>query len=80
MYYIRDCCDCSQFDPDLVEQCIMIIREPYYVDTTTVVPEPDFYILFPAKGIMSYKQIISSRLYVHLKETCSLASQALYTG
>jgi len=24
-----------------------------------------FYILFPAKGIVSYRQIISSRLYVH---------------
>jgi len=26
-----------------------------------------FYILFPAKGIVSYRQIISSRLYVRLK-------------
>jgi len=36
-----------------------------------------FYILFPAKCIVSYKQIISSRLYVRLKETCSLAGGAL---
>jgi len=36
-----------------------------------------FYILFPARGIMSYKQIISGRLYVRLKGTCSLAGQAL---
>jgi len=26
-----------------------------------------FYILFPAKGMVSYRQIISSRLYVRLK-------------
>jgi len=36
-----------------------------------------FHILFPGKGIMSYRQIFSSRLYVFLKETCSLASGAL---
>jgi len=35
------------------------------------------YILLPAKGTMSYKQIISSRFYVRLKGTCSLASRAL---
>jgi len=34
-------------------------------------------ILFPAKGIVGYRQIISSRLYVLLKETCSLAGRAL---
>jgi len=38
-----------------------------------------FYILFPSKGVMSYKQIISSRLYIYLKETCSFARQALLT-
>jgi len=27
-----------------------------------------FCILFPAKGIVSYKQIISNRIYVRLKE------------
>jgi len=26
-----------------------------------------FYILFPTKGIMNYRQIISSRLYVRIK-------------
>jgi len=36
-----------------------------------------FYILFPAKGIVSYRQIISSCLYVRLKGTCSLVGQAL---
>ena len=36
-----------------------------------------FYILFPRKGIMSYKEIISSRLYVRSKGTCPLASRAL---
>jgi len=32
-----------------------------------------FYILFPAKGIVSFRQIIYSRLCVRLKETYSLA-------
>jgi len=36
-----------------------------------------FYILFPAKRSMSYRQTISKRLYIRLKETCSLASGAL---
>jgi len=34
-----------------------------------------FHILFPMKGIMSYRQVTSSRLYVCLKGTCSLASR-----
>jgi len=32
-----------------------------------------FYILFRAKGIISYRQIISSRPYVRSKGICSLA-------
>jgi len=36
-----------------------------------------FYILFPAKGIVSYRQIISNRLYVRLKGTGSHAGRAL---
>jgi len=36
-----------------------------------------FYILFPAKGIVSYRQVVSSRLYVRLNGTCSLAIRAL---
>jgi len=40
-----------------------------------------FYILFPAKGVVSYRQIISSGLYVRLTGTFSLAGQALlHTG
>jgi len=35
-----------------------------------------FYILFLAKGIASYKKIISSRLYVCRKGTCSLGGRA----
>jgi len=35
-----------------------------------------FYILFLAKGIVSCRQIISSRLYVRLK-VCLLAGRAL---
>jgi len=31
------------------------------------------YILFLAKGMMSYRQIMSSRRYVRLKGACSLA-------
>jgi len=34
-------------------------------------------MLFPANDIMSNRQIISSRLYIRLKGTCSLASRAL---
>jgi len=37
----------------------MAVLEPY---------ENSLYILFHAKGVMSYGQIISSRLYVRLKE------------
>ena len=33
-----------------------------------------FHILFPAKGVVSYGQIISSSLQIRLKGTCSLAS------
>jgi len=36
-----------------------------------------FSILFPAKGIVSYRQIISSSLYIHLIGTCSLAGREL---
>ena len=50
-------------------------------DATMSVPEPCekllIHFLFPAKCIVSYRQIISSRLYVRLKETCSLAGGAL---
>ena len=33
--------------------------------------------LFPVKGVVSYRQIISSRLYNRSKGTCSLASRTL---
>jgi len=36
-----------------------------------------FYALFLAKGVMGYKEIISSRIYVRLKGTCSLTGRAL---
>jgi len=36
-----------------------------------------FYIFFPAKGIMRYRQTISSRLHSRLQGTCSLVSRAL---
>ena len=37
-----------------------------------------FYILFPAKGIVSYRQIIYNCLNICLSKTCSLASRALW--
>ena len=43
----------------------------YDADETIAVPEltkNSFYILFPAKGIMNYRQIISSRLYVRINQ------------
>jgi len=36
-----------------------------------------FHILFSARGIVSYREIIPSRLYIRLKGTCSLFSRAL---
>jgi len=49
-----------------------VTRGPHYdADETIAVPEltkNSFYILFPAKGIMNYRQIISSRLYVRINQ------------
>jgi len=39
--------------------------------------ENSFYTLFPAKGIMSYRHVIPSCLYVPSKGTCTLASRGL---
>jgi len=60
----------------------MTTRGPYYeADATMAVPElyyrNSFNILFPAKGIVNYRQIIPNRLYVRLKETCSFVGQAV---
>jgi len=41
------------------------------------VTRSSFYILFSAKGIVSYRQVISTRLYVRLNGTCSPTSRAL---
>jgi len=50
----------------------MVTRGPHYdADATMAVPEltrNSFYILFPVKGIMNYRQIISSRLYVRINQ------------
>ena len=50
----------------------MVTRGPHYdADETIAVPEltkNSFYIFFPAKGIMNYRQIISSRLYVRINQ------------
>jgi len=58
-----------------------VTQGPHYdADMTMVVPEPyskQFSYLFLAKGIMSYRQIISNSIYVSLEGTCSLTSQAL---
>jgi len=49
-----------------------ITRGPHYdADETIAVPElteKSFYVLFPAKGIMNYRQIISSRLFVRINQ------------
>jgi len=49
-----------------------VTRGPHYdADTTVGVPEltrNSFYILFPANGIMKYKQIIYGRLYVSVNQ------------
>ena len=49
-----------------------VTRGPHYIaDATMSVSElagNSFYILFPAKGIMNYRQIISSRLYVRISQ------------
>jgi len=47
----------------------MAVPELYYRNS--------FSILFPAKGIVNYRQIIPNRLYVRLKETCSFVGQAV---
>ena len=47
--------------------CKVIPGLHYDADATIAVPEltrNSFQILFPAKGILNYRQIISSRLYV----------------
>jgi len=42
-----------------------VTRGPHYdAEATITVLELKFYILFPTKGIMNYRQIISSGLYV----------------
>jgi len=54
-------------------------RGPHY-DADATIPEfsrNSCCVVFPAKGIMSHRQAIFSRLYVRLKETCSLASREL---
>jgi len=46
-----------------------VTRGPYYdANATITVLELKFYILFPAKGIMNYRQIISVRLYVRINQ------------
>jgi len=49
-----------------------VTRGPHYdADVTVAVREltkNSFYILFPAKGVMNYRQIISSRLYVRINQ------------
>jgi len=49
-----------------------VTRGPHYdADETIAVPElteNSFYILFPRKGIMNYRQIHSSRFYVRINQ------------
>jgi len=54
--------------------CIVTLTQQWrYLNLT----RNSFYILFPAKGIVSYRQIISSCLCICLKGTCSLANRTL---
>jgi len=62
----------------------LVTRGPHYdADAAMAVSESccehqvSFHMLFPAKCIVSYRQIISSRLYILLKGTCSLAGREL---
>ena len=52
----------------MTQQC-----ECRYLNLTT----NSSYILFPAKGIVSDRQIISIRLCICVKRACSLASRAI---
>jgi len=52
---------------------MMLTQQWRYLNLT----RNSFYIMFPVKGIVSYMQIIFSRLYVRLKGTCSLVGRAL---
>jgi len=49
-----------------------VTRGPHYdADAIVAVPEltrNSFYILFPAKGTLNYRPIISSRLYVPINQ------------
>ena len=45
--------------------------------TLTLLERNSFYTLVPAEVIVSYRQVISGRLYVPSNGTCSLPSQAL---
>jgi len=53
-------------------QAYKVIQGPHYDAVTQQwrfvnLTRNSFYVLFPEKGIVSYRQIISSRLYVSLK-------------
>jgi len=54
-----------------------VIQELHYDAEATMAVLETYYkqliILYLVKGIMSYKQIISSCLYIQLKGTCLLA-------
>jgi len=59
----------------LPKGCIMTMTQQWqYLNLTG----NSFNILFPAKGIMSYRKIICSLLYVRLKGTYSFASRTLW--
>jgi len=47
----------------------------YEADETMAAPEPSRNILLLAKGVIRCRQIISSRLYVRVKGTCSPTSR-----
>jgi len=70
----------SNYSEDQMRTYKVTRESRYDADPISAVPElarNSFYILFPAKGIVSYRQIISRSIYVRLEGTWSLAGRAL---
>jgi len=54
---------------------MMLTQQWRYLNLT----RNSFYILFPAKGIVSYRQIISSRLYVRLNVSAYVQKELVHS-
>jgi len=62
---------------DVIETQTIRFAPQSFLANRSLLTRDSFYILFPRKGIVGYRQIISSSLHVLLKGTCSLAGRAL---